>query len=66
MTIIRKTKYESVDMDFLDNPEIGQGFVVIEEAETSFVSGHSVSEHLKYCIDKYYRKRNQEPVQLLL
>ena len=25
----------------------------LEEADLSFVSGHSVSEHLQYCIDKY-------------
>jgi beta-phosphoglucomutase-like phosphatase (HAD superfamily) len=32
----------------LDNPEFE-----LEEADISFVSGHSVSEHLKYCIEKY-------------
>jgi len=32
----------------LDNP----GFE-LEDADTPFVSGHSVSEHLQYCIDKY-------------
>ncbi len=32
----------------LDNP----GFE-LEEADLPFVSGHSVSEHLQYCVDKY-------------
>ena len=25
----------------------------LEESDIPFVSGHSVSEHLQYCIDKY-------------
>ena len=25
----------------------------IEDSDIPFVSGHSVSEHLQYCIDKY-------------
>jgi len=32
----------------LDNPEFE-----LEEADLPFVSGHSVSEHLSYCINKY-------------
>ena len=34
----------------LDNPRFE-----FEDADIPFVSGHSVSEHLKYCIDKYAR-----------
>lgn len=32
----------------------------LEEADTPFVSGHSVSEHLKYCIKKYCPNRTVE------
>ncbi|NIA14738.1 MAG: HAD hydrolase-like protein [Nitrospiraceae bacterium] len=32
----------------LDNPKFE-----LEEADVPYVSGHSVSEHLQYCIDKY-------------
>jgi hypothetical protein len=31
MSVIRKTKYESVNMDFLDNPEIWQDFIIVDE-----------------------------------
>ncbi|MHC4856102.1 MAG: HAD family hydrolase [Planctomycetota bacterium] len=39
---------EKTTASLLDNPKFE-----LEEADTPFVSGHSVSEHLKYCIGKY-------------
>jgi beta-phosphoglucomutase-like phosphatase (HAD superfamily) len=32
---------------------LGNSHFELEEADLPFVSGHSVSEHLQYCIDKY-------------
>jgi len=32
---------------------LGKPLFELEEADIPYVSGHSVSEHLKYCIDKY-------------
>ena len=32
----------------------------LEEADLPYVSGHSVSEHLQYCIDKYHPRSNCE------
>jgi len=32
---------------------LGKPEFELEEADISFVSGHSVSEHLKYCVEKY-------------
>lgn len=39
----------------LDNPKFE-----LEEADMPFVSGHSVSEHLKYCIRKYCPEKSVE------
>lgn len=39
---------EQTTASLLDNPQF-----TLEEADLPFVSGHSVSEHLKYCINKY-------------
>ncbi len=39
----------------LENPRFE-----LEEADLPYVSGHSVSEHLKYCIDKYCPEKNIE------
>ena len=32
----------------------------IEKEDESFISGHSVSEHLEYMINKYYASMNYE------
>jgi beta-phosphoglucomutase-like phosphatase (HAD superfamily) len=37
----------------------------LEEADKPFVSGHSVSEHLKYCIQKYCPERTIEAARSL-
>jgi beta-phosphoglucomutase len=37
----------------------------LEEVDTPFVSGHSVSEHLKYCIDKYCPGQSVEDARAL-
>ena len=39
----------------LDNPKFE-----LEDADTPFVSGHSVSEHLQYCINKYCTDKTVE------
>ncbi len=39
---------EQTTASLLNNPKFQ-----LEEADLPYVSGHSVSEHLKYCIDKY-------------
>ena len=39
---------EQTTAKLLDNPKF-----TLEEADLPYVSGHSVSEHLKHCIDKY-------------
>ena len=39
---------EMTTASLLGNPDFK-----LEEADMPFVSGHSVSEHLQYCIDKY-------------
>jgi len=39
---------EQTTARLLDNPEFE-----LEETDLAYVSGHSVSEHLKHCIDKY-------------
>ncbi len=39
---------EQTTASLLDNPKFQ-----LEESDLPFVSGHSVSEHLKYCISKY-------------
>lgn len=39
---------EQTTAKLLDNPEF-----TLEPADMPYVSGHSVSEHLKYCINKY-------------
>lgn len=39
---------EATVKSLLDNPRFG-----FEDADIPFVSGHSVSEHLNYCINKY-------------
>ena len=39
----------------LDNPKFE-----LEEADLPFVSGHSVSEHLQYCVDKYCADKTVE------
>lgn len=39
----------------LNNPKFS-----LEDADIPFVSGHSVTEHLKYCIEKYYPEGSLE------
>jgi beta-phosphoglucomutase-like phosphatase (HAD superfamily) len=39
---------------------LGDPAFALEEADLPFVSGHSVSEHLQYCIDKYCRDQTVE------
>jgi len=46
---------EKTTASLLDNPKFE-----LEEADTPFVSGHSVSEHLKYCVDKYCPDKSVE------
>jgi beta-phosphoglucomutase len=46
---------EKTVASLLDNP----GFQ-LEESDLAFVSGHSVSEHLKYCIKKYCHEKTVE------
>ncbi len=48
--IIQKTT-----ASLLDNPKFE-----LEESDLSFVSGHSVSEHLQYCINKYCSDKTVE------
>ncbi len=36
----------------------------LEESDTPFVSGHSVSEHLKYCIGKYCPEKSVEAARV--
>lgn len=46
---------EKTSQSLLDNPRFE-----LEEADLPFVSGHSVSEHLKYCINKYCPEKSVE------
>lgn len=39
---------------------LGDSKFELEEADLSFVSGHSVSEHLQYCVDKYCPEKSVE------
>lgn len=39
---------------------LGDPRFLLEEADIPFVSGHSVTEHLKYCIEKYCPDRSLE------
>ena len=39
---------------------LGDSGFALEEADLPYVSGHSVSEHLQYCIDKYCPDRTVE------
>jgi len=48
--IIQKTT-----ASLLDQPDFE-----LEEADAPYVSGHSVSEHLQYCIEKYFPDRTVE------
>jgi len=43
----------------LDNPKFE-----LEDADFPFVSGHSVSEHLKYCVDKYCPDKTVEQARV--
>ena len=46
---------EKTIASMLGNPRFS-----LEEADIPFVSGHSVTEHLSYCLDKYYPKGSIE------
>ncbi len=46
---------EQATASLLDNPRFA-----LEEADLPYVSGHSVSEHLQHCIDKYCPDRTVE------
>ncbi|MEM0964914.1 MAG: HAD family phosphatase [Verrucomicrobiota bacterium] len=39
---------------------LGDRYFELEEADLPYVSGHSVSEHLQYCVDKYCPDRSVE------
>ena len=43
---------------------LGKPEFELEEADISFVSGHSVSEHLKYCIEKYCPGKTVEEARM--
>lgn len=46
---------EQTTASLLNNPDFH-----LEQADMPFVSGHSVSEHLQYCIDKYCPNKSLE------
>ncbi|MBN1557645.1 MAG: HAD family phosphatase [Lentisphaerae bacterium] len=50
---------EQTTASLLDNPDFE-----LEEADIPYVSGHSVSEHLKYCIQKYCPDKTVEEARL--
>ena len=51
---------EQVTARLLDNPKFE-----LEHCDEPFVSGHSVSEHLQYCITKYCPEKNVEEARVL-
>jgi len=44
---------------------LGDSNFTLEDADKPFVSGHSVSEHLKYCIKKYCPQKSLEEARAL-
>lgn len=44
---------------------LGQPGFALEQADLPFVSGHSVSEHLQYCLDKYCPQHTLEQARLV-
>ncbi|HYK88974.1 MAG TPA: HAD hydrolase-like protein [Acidobacteriota bacterium] len=44
---------------------LGKAAFELEEADLPFVSGHSVSEHLQYCLAKYCPERNVEEARAI-